>query len=1351
MNETIKDNYELDFTAKGAANVERQVLRLQDTLDGLARSGDLSQSGLRKTTQATERLRSTLSSSTSAVKRYSDSFSQLRKEASAAETAIQRAAQNYVGRGGTNPLGYSANNLSLADAQKFDAVNRASNLSLQQAASERLRLEDRLNTAKREGVAADRELANVGRSRTAVARENLSIAQQELQLARQQVAGLGASGGRRGGAPATISDQVAAQERLTSATKNVSVAQRELNAVTDQGTQSSAALRYANYDLASTLLITAGAITGLGAVTASTFADIESGFSAVERTSGLYGEELTPLRDQLLELSRVLPVTTQELQSFATRGAQLGIAQDQIASFTETIAKFVATSPDVDVNSVAEAFGRISNLTGTDDFEALASAISQVGVNAAATDQQIIKTTQEIARATSATNLSAAEVVGLAGAFASLGVAPEAARGIFNQFFTQLDKGAAGLNDSLSVAAQIIGTTEEAAKSLYETDSGEFFQQFVNGLAGVENISAALDALGTEGARLGPAFKALAADAERNAAGESVLAKALADANQGFEQRTELARQYAPIEDDLNSRTVLLVNSLRELAYAVGLQLAPALKEGIDGITEIVHQITDFVNTPIGGFVTQAVAALGALTAAYALIRGGIALATASTEALAYATQSLGGNPGIFAGLAGLRTSIAGIGTAASTSTAQVAGLNGALATTGGAATGAAAGTGGLVTNLGRLAKGGGIVGGVLLIGSAITDLRGTVLSLIDTWIYLQENLRFVSDAFNAPIAVLFGFAEALGIVDTTALNTASSAITVADVFSFASNLIARASTVIAFVLDRVSERVSYWGQVFTIISTRVAETFGGVTSSILGNLSGLANALTGFLGPFAKGFSNGLDLLNNGTSTSLASLRELAERLPGAGGAVRDLGNNAGGAGEVFADVTDDTNGLSDSLGGLGDAAEDAAAKVYTLTDYANDLSSVFNRAFDIRFGGEASLDGIANTWQKIKDDAEAAARSVRDLRSSIRELEASNKTLNSDIKILEYYKSIALAYGDTKRAAALDAELAEKRAQLAKNSEDLSDKNADLKKAVDAQSKTTRGNSQAARDNRQTLRDLSSEYTAHIAKLAESGLSQDQLARETAKLKQQFIDQAVQLGFSRKEAERYAVAFDDVAKAIANVPRNITVTANVDPAVQALNEFKARADAANRSLGKLKSSASSGVPSAGLGNLAAGAPQASIRLEALAQAVRLTALAADAIARRDIKSVAIYVPQLAYWRARAVNGFSEGGYTGAGGKYEVKGAVHGGEYVIPKRDVNQATGMPYADALGRLMGGVPSRSTAPATAGGSSSASVVTLSAGSIQALAQAVQPYLVLDGKMVAESSANVYSQQSNVGAY
>lgn len=51
----------------------------------------------------------------------------------------------------------------------------------------------------------------------------------------------------------------------------------------------------------------------------------------------------------------------------------------------------------------------------------------------------------------------------------------------------------------------------------------------------------------------------------------------------------------------------------------------------------------------------------------------------------------------------------------------------------------------------------------------------------------------------------------------------------------------------------------------------------------------------------------------------------------------------------------------------------------------------------------------------------------------------------------------------------------------------------------------------------------------------------------------------------------------------------------------------------------------------------------------------------------------------------ATAVAGFSEGGYTGPGGKYEPKGVVHGGEVVIRKEVVDQPGMKDYLIGLNR------------------------------------------------------------------
>lgn len=1206
----VTDKYTIDFETN-ADRAASQVKGLSATLDEMGRSGEISAKGLNQASRGVISIEKALGTSTGSVSKYSKAFSNLRKEVSEAERAMQSYAQKRVVGGKNDPLGYSANRMSLADAQRNLAVSGAGNLSIDSVSRERINLENRLNDAKKRGTELDRLTVNLGRDKKVVAQENLRLAQQELAAA-QKVQSRVSSGAGAGAVPFTVTEQVRAEENLAAAKRKVYQATKEVTAATDTSAEGYVALRYALYDVSRTALVASAAIAGVGVATIKSFADTESGFSAVERTSGLYGEALAPLREELLALSRVLPVATSDIQNFAARGAQLGIAQDSIAGFTETIAKFVATSPEVDINSVAEAFGRISNLTGSDDFLAIASAIAQVGVNAAATDQQIIKTTQEFARAASITSLTADQIIGISAAFASLGVQPEAARGVANQFFTQLSKGAAGLNDSMAVAAQMMGITEQAAASLFKTDTGAFFQNFVTGLSQTEDVTLALNSMGLEGARLAPAFAALAKNTRESASGQSVLSKAMADANQGFRERLELDRQFAPIADDVNSKTMLIANAFRELAYEIGLELAPTLKFVLDGVKNLVNGLVEFISTPVGASVVRMVATLSAL----AVVAGGlvsiIAGVAASGLALRFALQQIAGS-GFASAFTGVANAIRGIGTASATSAGVAVALGNAL------------------KYLGRVT----IIGAALYALSELIFNTGGALQWLGNVIIQFSN--FLRDA-GQEINNFFGIATP-----------------------------ASDDPVYKFFRD-TGKNIQSWGKSLGDANSQVSDFSGGQL--------GLNDLLDDFGADIAPQASKEMD--------------------------------------------------------NFGNSADQAAQEVRTLTDYANDLRQVWDRAFEIRFSGQSTLDTITSSFISIREATEAAAQKIRDLTNDIR-------SLSSDIDIQEYFLSIAIEYGDTKRAQAIEAELAKKRAELA-------DKTAELQNEQDASSKSLVGNTKGAIENRKSITDLVQQYQAHIGALAASGLSQDQLAQATERLKADFIAQATQLGYNRAELDKYATAFDDVAIAIANVPRNITVTANANPALQALNEFIARAKTTIGSGLSVPVSAYPSLANAATAGRAAGLQSALSAEEALYQK-GLESGRASPTALGQMAS------NIARWRGeiRAL-GYASGGFTGAGGMYEPAGIVHRGEYVIPKRDVNQSTGLPYADALGRLMGGIPSRSVAPASSGGSSSAvATVALTAGTIQAIAQATGKTLLLDGRIIAESSSEVYSNQTTVGAY
>ena len=263
--------------------------------------------------------------------------------------------------------------------------------------------------------------------------------------------------------------------------------------------------------------------------------------------------------------------------------------------------------------------------------------------------------------------------------------------------------------------------------------------------------------------------------------------------------------------------------------------------------------------------------------------------------------------------------------------------------------------------------------------------------------------------------------------------------------------------------------------------------------------------------------------------------------------------------------------------------ATRETQKQVRTLIDYARDLASVFGRAFDLRFKAQADLDKIADTWVSISDSIEEAENRVEELRRK-------QAGLVADRAIKEYFLSIAEAYGDTLRADVIRNELADIDAELASSSKDLIGAQNDASRELE-------GNSQAARQNRATITGLISEYQSYIGSLAESGASQDELRRATERARTEFTAQARALGFAEKDIQSYAKAFDDVTFAINRVPRNVTIEANVNPALTALRELQAQqernirlANDLNRAQGRAAVAPTPSPPSSGGGSTPTG-----------------------------------------------------------------------------------------------------------------------------------------------------------------
>jgi len=418
----------------------------------------------------------------------------------------------------------------------------------------------------------------------------------------------------------------------------------------------------------------------------------------------------------------------------------------------------------------------------------------------------------------------------------------------------------------------------------------------------------------------------------------------------------------------------------------------------------------------------------------------------------------------------------------------------------------------------------------------------------------------------------------------------------------------------------------------------------------------------------------------------------------------------------QVLNEVSNNAKKAGDSLGGGGrkstaGGARRATKEVRTLLDWASDLAQVMNRAFDIRFSVDQGVDEIASAWQDVAEQTAQAKQNIMDIQAEIAKITAE-KAIN------EYFLGVANQYGDALRAGDLSAD-------IAKNNADLADKNKDLAKEQSKVNKTLTGNSEAAIENRKVILDLVQDNIDLIEAYAASGATQKQVAAYAAKLKKDFEAQAKAAGFSAGEIAKYSKSFDDAALAINRVPRNITVSANTNPAIQALNELEAKIKKTANAPITVGGGGGVGIDSKTKNNaVTAGKLLGKLWAEAFKKYVKANPIKLNAYLSEKGKPV--------YQTSTGALFFKSGGYTGNGSENKVVGGVHGKEFVVNAE--NTAKFRPILEAMNRgqmPIAQVPSRSAGTR---------VVELSVYDRKLLAAAGNVALFIDGKQVSQAASH-----------
>jgi TP901 family phage tail tape measure protein len=976
--------------------------------------------------------------------------------------------------------------------------------------------------------------------------------------------------------------------------------------------------RYALYDVAAAYTAIAAAAGSVIRVLAGTAIDFERSFVNVERTtefvSAKIGAAAESAKRDLKSLASEIPVTFGQITEIATIGNQLGIAQGSLTSFTETVSKFSATT-GVSVESTAMSFGRVGELldVAAQDYEKMGSSIAFAGVNAVATEEQILSVTREIATTAKMAKFSTADVIGLSTALSSLGIAPEAARGSIIRTFAGINKVISEGGNGLQQYASIANMSAEEFASSWQTNGEVAFRAFLGGLQNLsdqgKNLDSVLRGIGMKNVRDIQTIQKLGDNYD-------VYVSSLKDANQGYEEGTFLANAYSKIQDTVAAKLQVMSNNFANLFDELGQAgVGDAFKLILDVVNDLLVRLTQFARSPIGKFFGYIVTIGSAVVALFASINAISALAKASLRAFATAqTALIGSSAGASAAIGGMNAELAATATLGNTASL---GLKKSEI--------AARAFGTAMKAIKVLAIITAIIFAVERMAYSFSSAKDKAEGLLGGFSGLQDALRADLDEYNTSLTEFGGDTtkakEAAGVIVelTTEYENNNAKANKAiegqnllnemfgtgqeqagllseemETLNFVIGENTRAWLINAFANSEAFQKMSQNKDAMRAIidsgfdlNTALQEAANGTLDQYLGrvsekavesasgyekgvfwlhNLGATVSEGTKKLGPFGDALSMIAGLFGWLIGLIPRAVNELTrffgfDAFPVTNG-IADVGDAIQGVydqslilGPAMDGLGKDVDGADGEFEGFNDTLGGTARQLRTVIDYANDLRSVLDRAFELRFGRQQALDDVASGWIAMAESADAAKKKIQQATDAIAKANAEIAELTADKSVLQYQLTVAERYGDEARAAQIRAKIAKIDADIAGQNSKIASSREDISSAS--------GTSQKSEiELRATLLDQVRRYKDLIEMYAKTGMKKKGLEKQTKKMKQEFLEQGLALGLSRKQLKPYLAMFRDMGKAIKETPRkvDIEVNANLSPAEQAVREFIAK-----------------------------------------------------------------------------------------------------------------------------------------------------------------------------------------------
>lgn len=390
--------------------------------------------------------------------------------------------------------------------------------------------------------------------------------------------------------------------------------------------------------------------------------EFESAFTGVKKTVDGTPKQLAAISDEIKRMAAETGVSTTTIAAVAENAGQLGVATENIASFTRTMLD-LGESTNLTADEAAVAIARLTNIMGSgeDATSRLGSSLVALGNNFATTESEILEMATRLASAGKLAGMSEAQILALATAMSSVGIEAEAGGTAMTQTLNAIDRAASSGGDTLETFARVAGMSAEEFTTAWRTDAAGALTAFIQGLSTLSaqggSVTAILDDLGLSGIRQSNMLRSLALASD-------MMTDALETSNSAWTENVALANEANAVYGNTEHRISAARESINNLGIAIGDAFGPQISGGADMVNDLAQALTDAAETAPG-----LVSALGSVTvgitgaaAAY------VALKTAATAFNAIGITSLSALGPLAAVGAAIGLITAGVTTAASAS-----------------------------------------------------------------------------------------------------------------------------------------------------------------------------------------------------------------------------------------------------------------------------------------------------------------------------------------------------------------------------------------------------------------------------------------------------------------------------------------------------------------------------------------------------------------------------------------------------------------------------------------------------------------------------------------------------------